>query len=383
VSTAPYPAVALVPGFFGFDHRQARTYFADRFVASLRSGLEARGFARVPVIPLSTLPIASLRRRQEELVRELTMLETPTEASQRLGGPRRWHLVGHSTGGVDAALLLRDSALTEDATGTIYGNAGWGKASDLVERIRSVTSIAAPHFGSALAECPLARLGRLQPSLAAVRDAAWGALDVARRGDLGGRIDFARSAMPGLSKTPFFVAELLFKNDLARDLRPAVLVPLSSRPVRADMKSRVFSVATIAPRPASDHSDKLFRDMWTWTHDAASHVTMPEPLLPSAPGLDHLSLRLETQRQFTLPAIGPGDNDGVVSTQRQVLGEPIALVIGDHVDVLGRYRRLSALDDKVVDPGLLTSGAEFGDNEFFGLVGRVADRIAKVLSAEG
>jgi pimeloyl-ACP methyl ester carboxylesterase len=382
MTSALPPAIALVPGFFGFDHRQARTYFADRFVASLRSGLEARGFARVPVVPLSTLPIASLRRRQEELVRELTKLETATEASQRLGGPRAWHLVGHSTGGVDAALLLRDSALVDDATGTGYGNAGWGKATDLVERIRSVTSIAAPHFGSALAECPLARLFRLQPSLAALRDAAWGTIDIVRRGDLGGRIDFARSAMPGLSKTPFFIAELLFKNDLARDLRPAVLVPLLRRPVRADMKGRVFSVVTMAPRPASDHSDKLFRDMWSWTHDAPSHVTMPDPLLPSAPGLDDLSLRLETQRELTLPTIGPGDNDGVVSTQRQVLGEPIALVIGDHVDVLGRYRRVSALDDKVIDPGLLTSGAEFGDDDFFGLVGRVVDRIAKVLSSD-
>ena len=376
------PAIALVPGFFGFDHRQARTYFADRFVASLRAGLEARGFPTVPVVPLSTLPIASLRKRQEELVRELVALETPTEESPRLGGPRTWHLVGHSTGGVDAALLLRDAALVDHPSGTVYGNAGWGRAADLVGRIRSVTSIAAPHFGSALAECPLARLGRLQPSLAAVRDAAWGALDVVRRGDLAGRIDFARSAMPGLSKTPFFVAELLFKNDLARDLRPAVLVPLSTRPVRADMAGRVFSVATIAPRPAADHTDKLFRDMWSWTHDAASHVEMPEPLLPAAPLLDHPSLRLECQRDFALPDIVAGDNDGVVSTQRQLLGEPIALVIGDHVDVLGRYRRVSALDGKVVDPGLLTSGAEFGDDDFFLLLGRVADRIARVLAAD-
>ena len=51
--------------------------------------------------------------------------------------------------------------------------------------------------------------------------------------------------------------------------------------------------------------------------------------------------------------------------------------------MLGRYRRVSALDGKVVDPGLLTSGAEFGDDDFFGLVGRVADRIAKILSADG
>jgi len=380
--SALHPAIGLVPGFFGFDHRQARTYFADRFVASVRAGLVARGFPRIPVIPLSTLPIASLKKRQEELVRELMALETPTETSLRLGGPRRWHLIGHSTGGVDAALLLRDSALVDLPTGSVYGDAGWGKAADLVARIRSVTSIAAPHFGSALAESPLARLGRLEPSLAAIRDAAWGALDVVRRGDLGGRIDFARSAMPGLSKTPFFVAELLFKNDLARDLRPAVLAPLSTRPVRADMVGRVFSVVTVAPRPSADHSDKLFRDMWTWTHDAASHLPMPDPILPNAPELHDPSLRLEPQRAVELPVIDGGDNDGVVSTLRQVLGEPIALVVGDHVDVLGRYRRVSALDEKVIDPGLLTSGAEFGDNDFFALVGRIVDRIAKLLDAD-
>jgi hypothetical protein len=382
VTSAPPPAIALVPGFFGFDHRQARTYFADRFVASLRAGLEARGFPRVPVVPLSTLPIASLRERQDELLRELDTLETPTEKSPRLGGPRSWHLVGHSTGGVDAALLLRDASLIDDPSGTVYGSKGWGRAADLVSRVRSVTSIAAPHFGSALAECPLARLGRLEPSLAAMRDAAWGALDVMRRGDLGGRIDFARSAMPGLSKTPFFVAELLFKNDLARDLRPAVLVPLSQRPIRADMTGRVFSVATIAPRPAADHSDKLFRDMWTWGHHAAAHVPMPDPVMPAGYDLDHPSLRLECQRGITLPPIVGGDNDGVVSTQRQLLGEPIALVVGDHVDVLGRYRRVSALDGKVIDPGLLTSGAEFGDDDFFALLGRVADRIAGVLAKD-
>ena len=57
-------------------------------------------------------------------------------------------------------------------------------------------------------------------------------------------------------------------------------------------------------------------------------------------------------------------------------------MIGDHVDVLGRYRRVSALDGKVVDPGLLTSGAEFGDDDFFLLLGRVADRIARVLAAD-
>jgi len=222
----------------------------------------------------------------------------------------------------------------------------------------------------------------LQPSLAAVRDAAWGALDVVRRGDLAGRIDFARSAMPGLSKTPFFVAELLFTDDLARDLRPAVLVPLSTRPVRADMAGRVFSVATIAPRPAADHTDKLFRDMWSWTHDAASHVEMPEPLLPGAPLLDHPSLRLECQRDFALPDIGAGDNDGVVSTQRQLLGEPHRS--GDRRS-RGRPRSLPArlgARRQGRRPGPPHQRRRVRDDDFFLLLGRVAHRIAKVLAAD-
>jgi hypothetical protein len=85
---------------------------------------------------------------------------------------------------------------------------------------------------------------------------------------------------------------------------------------------------------------------------------------------------------LTLPPIEPGDNDGVVSTDRQVLGELTGVVIGDHVDVLGRYRRTSLIDAKVIDPGLLTSGADFGDDEFFALLLRVGERIARVMQED-
>jgi hypothetical protein len=36
----------------------------------------------------------------------------------------------------------------------------------------------------------------------------------------------------------------------------------------------------------------------------------------------------------------------------------------------------------VIDPGLLTSGAEFGDDEFFALLLRVGDRIAGAIKAD-
>ena len=371
------PAIALVPGFFGFDHSGGSTYFADRFVAGLRCVLEARGIAGVPVVAVSTLGIASLRRRQVELLTELTALETPRDGEPRLGGPRTWHLLGHSTGGVDAALLLRDAPLVANGADTAFGRDGWGKWSDLVRRVSSVTTIAAPHFGTGLAASPLARFASGHPSLAALRDMARATLDVARRGDLASRIRFGLSASPRVTKMPFFLVQMLLMNELARDLHPDVLGALSSRPVRSSAEGRVASLATLAPRPKDDHSDKLFRDMWRWTHRGA----MSSQSHPRSPAFDDAALRLPTQRSIALVDTDDGDNDGIVTTHRQVLGDLIGIIIGDHVDVLGRYRRSSMVDDKVIDPGLLTSGAEFGDDEFFGLLVRIGERIAQMVSS--
>jgi pimeloyl-ACP methyl ester carboxylesterase len=373
------PAVALVPGFFGFDHRGESTYFADRFVAGLRAVLEANGIARVPVLSVSTLGIAGLRKRQADLLRELRALETPTDGYPRLGGRRTWHLVGHSTGGVDAALLLRETPLAPArAPGeTTLGAEGWGEWNDLVQRISSVTTLAAPHFGTGLADSPLARFACGHPSLPAAWDLVAAAADLLRRGDLSSRIRFAMSATPGVAKMPYFLLQMALMNELARDLSPEVLGPISARPVRRSAEGRVFSVATVAPRPGAGHPDKLFRDMWRWTHDGRTKPA--SPAVARASRLDDLALRLPSQRDICLPPIDAGDNDGVVSTECQVLGELIGLVVGDHVDVLGRYRRSSLIDAKVIDPGLLTSGAEFGDDEFFGLLVLIGERIAAML----
>ncbi len=368
-----------MPGFFGFDHSGGSTYFADRFVAGLRCVLEARGIVGVPVISVSTLGIASLRKRQEELLRELRALETPTERAPRLAGPRTWHLLGHSTGGVDAALLLRDAPLAVEGEGTGFSPGGWESWADLVGRISSVTTLASPHFGTGLAESPLARFVGGHPSLLAVRDMARVGLDVAQRGDLPSRIRFALSASPRATKMPFFLLQMMLMNELARDLRPSVLGSLSARPVRRSAAGRVFSVATRAPRPKDDHADKLFRDMWRWTHEGSlATASLPSSTQP----LDDLTLRLPSQRSIALPPADAGDNDGIVTTHRQVFGELIGLVIGDHVDVLGRYRRASLIDEKVIDPGLLTSGAEFGDDEFFGLLVRIGERIAEMVMTQ-
>jgi len=100
---------------------------------------------------------------------------------------------------------------------------------------------------------------------------------------------------------------------------------------------------------------------------------------PKASPLNDPALKLPTQRENAVPFEDEGDNDGVVTTHRQIFGKPLALIMCDHVDVLGRYRRTSLIDEKVIDSGLLTSGAEFGDDEFFGMLVRIGEKLAEMV----
>ena len=138
--------VLLVPGFLGFSRVGNFYYFAERVLAVIRGSLEARLGYRVPVVPCSTLPTSPLKDRQRNLLDALRRLTSRPE----IGGTERFHLVGHSTGGVDAQLLT--------CTTNIDGGEWSDAENDVRRRIRSVVTISAPHYGTCLANSPLARL---------------------------------------------------------------------------------------------------------------------------------------------------------------------------------------------------------------------------------
>src|SRR6185312_2366399 len=92
-------AVVLVPGFFGFGRLGTFYYFADRVAGCLRGAAEAAFGRSTPAMALATVPAGSLAERQEHLMSRLT------EADNVLRRPARFHLVGHSAGGVDCELL--------------------------------------------------------------------------------------------------------------------------------------------------------------------------------------------------------------------------------------------------------------------------------------
>ncbi|MBC7174305.1 MAG: hypothetical protein H5U40_17805, partial [Polyangiaceae bacterium] len=124
--------VYLVPGMFGFGRLAGYDYFEHvrrelgaRFDgAGIRWGLE--------VVP--TPPTASIRRRARVLA------ETIVKSCGDDGGPI--HIIGHSTGGLDARLLATPGV-----------NLGYlDTKGSFRSRIASVVSINCPHHGTPLAQ---------------------------------------------------------------------------------------------------------------------------------------------------------------------------------------------------------------------------------------
>jgi pimeloyl-ACP methyl ester carboxylesterase len=360
--------VALVPGFLGFDHLGGWTYWADRFLAGLRCRLEARRPGPIPVLAVPTPGIGSLAARQEALLRNMRALE----AADPEGRPYRWHLVGHSTGGLDAALLARTHRLEETSEGSRFSR----QVLEPVE-IGSITTIATPHYGTCLALAPIAELRAGHFSAGGVAEAVRAGVDIFARHDksLTSRVKFALgSAFEGSAIK--FVHGIVFNDRLAVDLRPEVSAKLTREPNRrTDVP--IYCIATMAPTPDRETKDKLFRDLWTFTQERAEGAT------PAPPDVDWKKGTIIASREHAglLPA-GPRDSDGVVNTTRQVdrdgpRAEYAGLVIADHGDVIGLYHRIDPIDGEPIEPGLLTSSADFKDDQFFEMLALVAKGILK------
>ena len=355
-------AVALVPGFLGFGGHDGPSYFPDRFVVALGALIE-RVCGQIPIIvPLPTSPIGNLAERQRQVLRNLRNFE-----SRR--GETQWHLVGHSAGGIDAALLLRTHQLTfAPDTGTVFSTRALTEG--LVSRILSVTTIAAPFYGTTLARAPFGRFmsggGIDVPGLLSFVEAV---VAVTQPDAFWSRLAFAVGAITE-GRPDRFLTHLLLDNELAHDLDPDTVSALTETRNRRDVP--LFSIATIAPPPDAGSRDQLFRALWTWTHDAADHALPRPPTFPDAPPL--------LRSNNVLPTIDAGSNDGLVNTDRQVDGQLAGLVVADHGDVIGRYRRNDPVDGRVLDPGLMTSEAAFGDAEFIAFLACIAERIGGAIT---
>lgn len=338
----PLHRVFLVPGFFGFTNLGEFGYWMhvrDR----LRDAMALRG-VRSEIHYVPTLPTSSLDRRAVRL------LET---VAHHAGPEDVLHLVGHSTGGLDARLLTAPGVKLPTSI----------DVAQYVSQVRSVVCVATPHHGAPAAAFFTGLQGKKllrALSMVTIAGIRFGTVPLPALLELVGAIP----ALPGRGLFAPRAGTLLDQvyRLVLKDFDPerrtqieayfqgayddqTLLVQLTPEtmllfealaPRNPDV--RYASVVVRAPvpnfrgmiatglRPVQQAQYALYRSL----HILSS--SLPEALLP------RLS---EEQRTALVEAFGEvpraSDSDGIVPTRSQVWGKVLHGVVGDHLDVVGHF----------------------------------------------
>jgi triacylglycerol lipase len=334
----PVEHVLLVPGFFGFGSLGEIAYF-DGVRAVLARRFERAGVP-VQITEVATLPTASIR------VRAARVRDALAEIVARSDG--RIHIVGHSTGGLDARLAVAPTAsLPSQLEFSAY------------DRISTLVTVCCAHFGSPVATFFSGWLGRRLLRVGA-RYLIWGlehgrlpltfALRVAHW--------LLRLWRP-LRKSPNTFDELFTKLALnlsaerraeliqflrAISLDEALVFQLTPagcdllNACTAEPNLRYGSVVARAPRPCwagllryfGDPYAQLVYPLYGFLYRlAARHEAR---WIPEAVGMQRERLH---ELLGELPSAE--DNDGISPTNSQVWGELVHATTADHLDVVGHY----------------------------------------------
>jgi triacylglycerol lipase len=361
--------IVLVPGLLGFGSFGPKgapviSYFRH-VQAELERVLQSElGLASLPRFHVHEPPptgplalrVASLAGALEQL-----LAESSPEA--------RCHVIGHSTGGVDARLLVNLEYLPE-------GGPSRAEKERLRARIASVISIAAPQQGAAFAE----NFGPLVPFVIAgpVSNVLSGLyllsiLNAARAQHQTSDERYFAAAVAALIKSLVapvagsqqllqlatvldpevaaqverFLQQVVDDHRLIDDLRPDAMHTLNARVASGDTFP-VRSIVTVSPPPiwSLEPARILYGAAYHWASPRAgrgSPFPRGEWLGPQPPGHDT-----------------PVANDGIVpsAAQRheQRDGLPVSLLLGDHLDVVGHFAG--------VGETLFKSGADFTPARF-------------------
>lgn len=340
--------IVFVPGFFGFGEfghpdRPLIEYFARVEEALLRAHLRPLRFA-VHQPP----PAASVAERVRSLHGKVTELVT--------AGATRLHLIGHSTGALDARLVAHPGykALPERA--------------DLIKRIASVVTISAPFYGT-----PLAR--KVSRGLWVAAPALWFASILASRGRLrlAGQaatlLNLARRAVLQRHPTPTdqviaqladvdddtahqirrFLGDVAADHRLVDDLAPESMAALNRTLEGTDVRPPI-SFVSVAQRPHLSLRAFFPAPLQRLFYDVSSRLAAGSPpdsaRVPEGPWIGGHSMHLD-----------PKSNDGIVPVWSQTLdGRAAGIVLGDHLDVIGHYEAAGAT--------FMRSGSRFDDARF-------------------
>ncbi len=358
--------VVLVPGFFGFANLNDFAYFGHvrDFLAETGPALGIKGEVAV----VRTIPTASLRVRAATLAQAVADVVGDTDANVSI--------VGHSSGGLDARLLVTPNASLPSPLDVER----WAR------RVRSVVTVSAPHHGTPVAHLFNSLLGQQLLRLLSVLT-----MYAVRAGRLPiglalrvARLFRRRGEQPG-SVVQQLVDELL--SDFSRERRRAIEAFLSTLGRDQDLLGQitpagmdVFNAAT-EDRPGVRYGCVVTRARPPGLRSFASSIKDPYALATHA-----LYVALYRINSGTPPSKQPrltraqaavlrqaygwrtdvSANDGMVPTLSQVWGDVIAAAWADHLDIIGHFYRPTHVPPHF---DWLTSGSGF-DREHFEAVWR-------------
>jgi triacylglycerol lipase len=373
------------PGMFGFGRLASYDYFAH-LEKAISERLRAQG-CEVATYVVEVLPTASVRRRAGKLAELVGRTATDDED---VTGPI--HLLGHSTGGLDARLVASPSAqLPVDRA-----SMGW------IPRLASVTTMNAPHFGTPLATFFATAQG--QRMLYAVSALTFIALSLGAP-----PLAVASALVMAVGRVDRALGVELKVLDRITDSLLGVIDETRSREVRAYLeaiKEDQGSVIQLTPEAMDlfqagieDRPGVLYQSTASaapppsprgWLHSIhGAWSVISTPLFAT---LYSLTSRYDARYPCAAPFAGdeaeallvrafdraPGAraNDGVVPLRSQIWGKLVWAGYGDHLDVLGHFR-----DDRVflsekpdaVHIDWLASGAHFNRADFDRLVVAITD----------
>ena len=344
----------LSPGMFGFGKLATYSYFAH-VERALKSRFAKAGHTLVTHV-VDVAPTASIRRRAIRLAELVARTATTAEGEEEgeegeTDGPI--HILGHSTGGLDARLVASPSV----KIATAVENLAW------LSRLKTVTTMDTPHFGTPLASFfatvsgqrmlyAVSALTFIGLSLGAPPLTAASALVVAiGRLDrsLGVELRILDRTTDALLKAlePASSKEVrLYLDAIRRDQGAVIqLTPEAMDLFQAGIEDRpdVYyqCTAAMAPPPSAGGVAKSLSSAWgaisgaifTALYGITSRYDERYPC-----GESHLPKEVEAKLERAFGKVpGARANDGVVPILSQIWGELVWTGYGDHLDVLGHF----------------------------------------------
>ena len=351
----------LVPGFFGFANLGDFAYFGHvrDYLSEIGPALGIRGEVRV----VPTIPTASLR------VRAARLLETIAEVVDADGGVVS--VIGHSSGGLDARLLVTpDVSLPSPREVERYACA-----------VRSIVTVSTPHHGTPVAHLFNSLFGQQLLRLLSLLT-----IYVLRAGrlpiGLGLRVArlLRREKAPRAPSSEQLLHELLA--DFSRNRRVEIESFFSSLGKDQDLVGQitpgsmdVFNAAT-RDRPGVRYGCVVTRARPPGIRSAIGAGISPYAQTTHAVyvGLYRVASRTPPERQPRLTRAQAAilrraygwrtdarANDGMVPTLSQVWGDVIHAAWADHLDVIGHFHLPTRVPPHF---DWLTSGSGFDRSQF-------------------